>query len=77
MCPLALCSKAGAPFGRGASVGSQEEMDGIEGFFVGFALALDSLVEFRVGRDVAELERHGEAVACYAGNERGEFRVGK
>ena len=44
--------------GRAASVRSQEDIERVEGVFVGFALALDELVEIRVRCDMAELERH-------------------
>ena len=50
-----------------ASVGSEEKVEGVEGVFVGFALALDELIEFGVGLDMAELEGHGggDCLLCW------------
>ena len=42
----------------GAAVGAQEEVEGVEGGFVGFALALDELVPFGGVEDLVEFEGH-------------------
>ena len=41
-----------------AAVGAEQPVEGVEGGFVGFALALDELVPFQGGEHFAELEWH-------------------
>ena len=50
--------EAVTPFRRVAPVRAQEEVETIEGIFVGFAFTLDELVEFGIRFDMPELERH-------------------
>ncbi len=53
-----------ASFRRAASVRAHEEIKAVEGVLISFTLALNELVEFGVGFDLAELEGHCERNCC-------------
>lgn len=53
-----------ASFRRAASVRAHEEIKAIERVLIRFTLALNELVEFGVGLDFAELERHRGGDCC-------------
>lgn len=55
-----------ATFRRAASVRAHEKVKAIERVLISFTLALNELVEFGVGFDFAELERHCGGDCCGA-----------